>query len=406
MKAAVDAELARLGANRVGAPVAPAPAPPAAPAVAAFAPVGDGKDAFSEFRRLLRMSRLCLDGEEMTDDQRDAMCNMGESLGLTGGQAEDLIDEYLEEASGMPVAPVAAAARPAAVAVAPKAATGPRPAAAPATKAVTQAPTRPVVVAPSPLGRSQERLNYPNFNNTSGMEMLLITSGVYVMGSSARDAHPNEQPLTKVTVSCFYMARFPVTNAQFEAFDPAHKTKRAPWADANHPVVYVSSRDAERFCLWLSAREGKKYRLPTEAEWEYAARGIDGRTFPWGERFDAGHFANYADLRTTFAWRDPSIDDGFAETAPIGSYPKGASPFGIEELAGNVFEWCLDCFEPYRGKERTNPRGPTQGPKRIYRGGSWKSRVGSLRTTARSSNLPDYLSNDVGFRVICECEPT
>jgi formylglycine-generating enzyme required for sulfatase activity len=225
------------------------------------------------------------------------------------------------------------------------------------------------------------------------------------MGSSARDAQPSEQPLTKVTLGCFHMARFPVTNAQYEAFDPAHKTKRAPWANENHPVVYVSSRDAERFCAWLSTRDAKKYRLPTEAEWEYAARGIDGRTFPWGERFDAGHFANFADLRTTFAWRDATIDDGFAETSPVGSYPKGASPFGIEDLAGNVFEWCLDCFEPYRGKERTNPRGPVQGPKRIYRGGSWKSRVGSLRTTARAFNVPEYQANDVGFRVICECDP-
>ena len=401
MKAAVDAELARLGAKRIGTPVTAASA---APAVATFASVNEGKDPLSEFRRLLQMSRLCLEGEEMTDDQRDAMCNLGESLGLTGGQAEDLIDEYLEEASGMPMKAAAAPARQVAVAAS-RPANGPRPVAPPASKPAAPAPSKPVVVAPSPLGRSQERLSYPNFTNTAGMEMLLITSGVYVMGSTGRDAQTNEQPLTKVTVSCFYMARFPVTNAQYEAFDPGHKTRRAPWANESHPVVYVNSREAEKFCLWLSARERKKYRLPTEAEWEYAARGIDGRTFPWGERFDAGHFANFADLRTTFAWRDNVIDDGFAETAPIGSYPKGVSPFGIDDLAGNVFEWCLDGFEPYRGKERTNPRGPAEGPKRVYRGGSWKSRVGSLRTTARAFNLPDYSTNDVGFRVICECEP-
>ena len=160
----------------------------------------------------------------------------------------------------------------------------------------------------------------------------------------------------------------------------------------------------EKFCQWLSARDGRKYRLPTEPEWEYAARGMDGRTFPWGERFDAGNLANFADKQTNFAWRDPNIDDGFAESAPVGSFPRGASPFGIEDMAGNVFEWCLDYFENYKGKDRVNPRGPSMGSKRIYRGGSWKSRVSNLRTTARNHNLPDYSSNDVGFRVLCECE--
>ena len=236
------------------------------------------------------------------------------------------------------------------------------------------------------------------------MEMRLVTSGAFLMGSAASDASTQEQPVTPVSISCFYMARFPVTNAQYEIFDPTHKTKRAPWANESHPVVYVSSRDAEKFCAWFSAKQGKKYRLPTEAEWEYAARGLENRTFPWGEKLDTGNLANFADARTAFAWRDTVIDDGFAETAPVGSYPRGASPFGIEDMAGNVFEWCWDCFEPYKGKERVNPRGTSGGPKRIYRGGSWKSKAGNLRASARQFNLPDYSSNDVGFRVICECE--
>jgi hypothetical protein len=127
---------------------------------------------------------------------------------------------------------------------------------------------------------------------------------------------------------------------------------------------------------------------------------MDGRTFPWGEAFDSGHYANFADKRTSFAWRDATIDDGYAETSPVGSYARGASPFGIEDMAGNVFEWCLDFFEAYRGKEKVNPRGPATGAKRNYRGGSWKSRAGSLRATARQSNLPEYSSNDVGFRIV------
>jgi formylglycine-generating enzyme required for sulfatase activity len=245
---------------------------------------------------------------------------------------------------------------------------------------------------------------YPSFTNTIGMEMRLVTSGSFQMGSAEPEAAPQEQPVTPVSISCFLMARFPVTNAQYEMFDPTHRTKRAPWADENHPAVYLNSRDAEKFCAWLSSKQGRKYRLPTEAEWEYAARGIDNRVFPWGEKLDAGNYANLADKRTNFAWRDTVIDDGFAETAPVGSYPRGASPFAIEDMAGNVFEWCLDVFEAYKGKERVNPRGVASAQKRIYRGGSWKSRAGNLRAAARNFNLPDYSSNDVGFRVVCECE--
>jgi formylglycine-generating enzyme required for sulfatase activity len=407
MRAAVDAELAALGAERVAtAPppvVVPEPAPVAvAPAVVATAV--DDRDPFAEFRRMLRLSKLCADGGEMTDDQRDTMCNMGESLGLTGGQAEDLIDEYLEESSG---GASVAVARPAARAIAPVvrkpaviAAPTPAPKPVTAPSAEPRKVSTPVI---SPLAVAQERQMFPNFTNALAMEMLLVSSGQFLQGSDAPEAAAHERPVTPVTLSRFYMARHPVTNAQFEQFDPNHRNKRASWADERHPVVYVNSREAEKFCQWLSAKEGKHYRLPTEAEWEYAARGPENLVFPWGGRFDAGHYANFADSRTTFAWRDTAIDDGFAETSPVGSYPRGKSPFGIEDLAGNVFEWCAEFFEAYKGKERTNPRGPAAGMKRIYRGGSWKSRPGNLRTSARNFNLPDYSSNDVGFRVICEC---
>jgi len=401
MHAAVEEELARIGAQRVVATsvVAASVVPVAIPAGGGG---GDSRDPFSEFRRMLRLSKLALDGDEMTDDQRDALCNMGESLGLTGGQAEDLIDEYLEEASGLPPTPTTLPVR----AVAPKAAV-PAPVAAPAPA------KKPEIVAPapkdvsinvSPLARAQERQDFPKYTNSVGQEMLLVSSGMFMMGSTARDAAPHEQPVAQVSLNCFYMSRFPVTNAQYEKFDPTHANKRAPWANDSHPVVYINSKDAEKFCHWLSMKEGRKYRLPTEAEWEYAARGSDGRTFPWGEALDSGQLANFADKLTNFAWKDPAIDDGFAETSPVGSYPRGASPFGIEDMAGNVFEWCLDSFETYKSKDRTNPRGPMGGQKRLYRGGSWKSRVSNLRATARNFNLPDYSSNDVGFRVVCECD--
>jgi formylglycine-generating enzyme required for sulfatase activity len=224
------------------------------------------------------------------------------------------------------------------------------------------------------------------------------------MGSDDPNAAPNERPKTKVALSRYYLSRYPVTNRDYEQFDPSHVRKRANGAGDSHPVVYVSSLDAIKFCAWLSTRERKKYRLPTEAEWEYAARGTDGRRYPWGNDEGRGDLANFADKNTVFAWSDREIDDGYPESSPVGSFPRGASPFGMEDMAGNVWEWCLDYFENYRGGRKVNPRGPTSGPKRVYRGGSWKSRFKSLRATARNSNVPSFSCNDLGFRIVCECD--
>ena len=412
--AVITAALESKGAARVveAPPPEPAPAPVsvAVPSLAAAAASGSPED---EFRRILKMSRLCLDGDEMSDDQRDAMCNLGESLGLTGGQAEDLIDEYLEVMSGAPMMP---AAKSAPVAHSRQQAHAPPPVpvrAAPVAKAAAPGSNRPAVpvakkepqieINISPAALAGERQKFPNFTSAIGVEMFLVPSGRFAMGSDCADAQPNEGPVTPVVVTCFYMARMPITNDQYEMFDPTHKAKRAPWADGKHPVLYVSWNEAVAFCQWLGKRERKTYRLPTEAEWEYSARGGDGRIFPWGTWSTAGHFANFADASTNFPWRDPSVNDGFAQTAPVGSFPRGASPFGIEELAGNAFEWCLDPYAPYKGREILNPRGPENGRQRVYRGGSWKSRMSSLRATARAFNEPSYLANDVGFRVVCEC---
>ncbi len=401
-------------------PSAPAPAPVSgvvAVSESLAAPATSSSPA-DEFRRILKMSRLCLDGDEMSDDQRDAMCNMGESLGLTGGEAEDIIDEYTEEMASAPVgsaakAPSAGHARPAPAVASPAAARGVAQAKAPAPVAnrpPTQAapPTPPPKIEPkkeinlSPAALAMERAKYPNFTNKEGVELFLIPSSRFVMGSEDPGSQPNEAPVTPVVLSRFYMARLPITNEQYEVFNPTHAAKRAPWADGRHPVLYVSWNEAVAYCEWLSKREGKAYRLPSEAEWEFCARGQDGRIFPWGNWNSVGQYANFADVRTNFPWRDATVDDGFAETAPVGSFPRGASPFGIEDLSGNVFEWCLDSYDPYKGREVSNPRSG-KGHQRVYRGGSWKSRMSSLRATARAFNEPSYLANDVGFRIACEC---
>ncbi|MEY2546838.1 MAG: hypothetical protein QOG48_1955 [Verrucomicrobiota bacterium] len=370
----IETALTDAGATRVQ------PAPPTPPTEGGARRSLDPRE---DFIRMLRLSGL--DSDSMTDDQRDALINMAENLGLDAGDAEDMVDEYLEEIENLAnPEPVAAHKRVEVVKTA-----SPNGSSAAATEA------RKIDM--------DERAEFEKFENSIGAQMLFVPSGEFTMGCEALDASPNERPLTRITLDRYYLSRFPVTNAQYEKFDPSHARRRAPGTDDQHPVVYVSSLEAIKFCQWLTAREQRKYRLPTEAEWEYAARGKDGRRYPWGNYDRRPDLANFADKNTVFAWSDRDIDDGYAETSPVGAFPRGASPFGIEDMAGNVWEWCLDYYEPYRGSPRVNPRGSTAGQKRVYRGGSWKSRFSSLRTTTRGSNVPGYSCNDLGFRVACEC---
>ncbi|MBV9010352.1 MAG: SUMF1/EgtB/PvdO family nonheme iron enzyme [Verrucomicrobia bacterium] len=359
------------------------PEPPAPEIIEVAAPI----DPKTEFRRMLRLSGL--DNISMTDDQRDAFINVAENSGIDAAEAEDMVDEYLEELEQEELVS-AAATKPVVLNA--------------KTTAKAEEPSAPAAVVPQ-ISPEEERRRFTNFTNSIGSQMFLIPSGEFIMGSNAPDAPPNETPQFPVTVTRFYMSRFPVTNAQYEEFDPLHERKRAPGTGPQHPVVYVSSLDAMKFCQWLTTRERRKYRLPSEAEWEYAAKGNDGRIFPWGAFARRGDLANFADKNTVFAWSDREIDDGYAESAPVGAFPRGASPFGIEDMAGNVWEWCSDYYETYKALPKVNPHGPPHGNKRVYRGGSWKSRFASLRTTTRNANAPNYSCNDLGFRVVCECDP-
>jgi formylglycine-generating enzyme required for sulfatase activity len=379
----IEAELKDSGAKRAEPdPAATAPAPRRR---------RGSLNPKDDFLRMLRLSGL--DGLSMTDDQRDAFVNMGENLGIEPGEAEDLIDVYLDEADAHAEAVESAPASP-------------PPAPVQTAVAKTEEPSeKDEELEPEfEINEAAERSQFINFQNSIGSEMIFIPSGQFVMGSEAPDAAPNERPLTRVTLSRFYLSRYPVMNVEYEMFDPSHARKRPAGSGDQHPVVYVSSLDAIKFCQWLSTRERKKYRLPTEAEWEYAARGKTGRKYPWGNYDRRGDLGNFADKNTVFPWSDREIDDGFPESSPVGSFPLGASPFGIEDMAGNVWEWCQDFFEAYRGASKINPRGPTAGSKRVHRGGSWKSRFHNLRATARGSNVPNFSCNDIGFRIACECE--
>ena len=367
-----------------------------------------GSSPADEFRRMLQLSGL--DEDSMSDDRRDTFIDMAENLGLDPGVAEDMVDDYLEAiTNGAAVAkrPPSTQTIPAVVPRPPLRSTAKIPIvrgspAAGSPRTTPQVSGRPSTVEALPP--EEERRRNPNFVNGAGMQMLFVPSATFQLGNGAPDAPSNEQPTARISLSRYFISRFPVTNAEFEKFSPAHRSRRGAWANDQHPVIYVSAVEAAKFCQWLGTRDRRRYRLPTEAEWEYAAKGDDGRPFPWGDETGRGDLANFADANTTFAWRDGSIDDGYAETSPVGAYPRGASPFGVEDLAGNVWEWCQDFYAEYKPGEQVNPRGPQHGSQRVYRGGSWKSRFANLRTTARGFNLPTYASNDVGFRVVCECD--
>jgi len=343
-----------------------------------------------ELLRILRMANI---EDSLSPEQEQTFIGMGMGMGMTEEEAEKVVEAFSDELifgpGGVPAPP-------------PKKRSiksGPGDKKTETDKASSK--KEPEIV----LTAAEERAQFQPFTNELGIEMRLVPSSTFKMGSAGRPANPNEAPVTQVKQTRFYLARTLITNAQYEQFDPAHKAKRAPWADDHHPVVYVSHGDAVKFCQWLGKKENRKYRLPTEAEWELAARGTDGRPYPWGEDPTLEMACNFADARSKFAWSDRHLDCGYAQSSPVGAFPRGASPFGILDMAGNVHEWVNDYFDNYKGGIQKNPKGPNGGTKRVYRGGSWRTRILACRTTARAFNSADYQFNDLGFRVACDCPP-
>ena len=245
----------------------------------------------------------------------------------------------------------------------------------------------------------------PSFSSESPEDMVLIPAGNFIMGTDNPQAPSNERPARQVYLDAFYIDKYEVTKAQYEEFmlEGAYQ-KGQFWTEqgwkfitknqievpfgmgtryitpaSNQPAVGISWYEADAYARWA----GK--RLPTETEWEKAARGTDGNNYPWGEEMD------FTRVFYLFG-RDP---------APVGSYPTGASPFGVFDMAGNAWEWCADWYDEFLDKSNSDPsHGNDNRTMKVLRGGSWMSGAGEMRSTYRDANKPDYRNTTVGFRCV------
>jgi formylglycine-generating enzyme required for sulfatase activity len=283
---------------------------------------------------------------------------------------------------------------------------------------------------------------------------LYVPAGEFLMGSTDADIAQaqkdclnqlvaagsgcdfnNEKPQHKVYLDAFWIDRTEVTNAMFAeftaekgyktdaerlgggyVFHPSanlwEQTSGADWQHPRgrstnlkgldaHPVVQVSWNDAKAYCEWAGRQ------LPTEAQWEKAARGMDRRQYPWGNDPVAGNLLNFADKNLNVGWADKAIDDGYQFTSPVGYYPAGASPYGALDMAGNVCEWVADWYDKnyYANSPDRNPAGPTSGQSRVLRSASWRIGAPSVRAANRGSVTPASRGDLLGFRCIRSTSP-
>lgn len=213
------------------------------------------------------------------------------------------------------------------------------------------------------------------------------------MGSES--GQDNERPVHRVWIDSFELAVHQVTNSEYQHFLEATASVPPPfWSDPNfnhpqQPVVGVSWFEAVRYCEWLSELTQRHYRLPTEAEWERAARGgAEDKLFPWGDARPET-LPNYATR-----WKNGP--------EPVARY--AANEFGLYDISENVHEWCSDWYQAgyYAASPDSNPRGPASGERRASRGGSWRHHIKVTRCAARSSIPPQFQYADYGFRVACD----
>ena len=226
--------------------------------------------------------------------------------------------------------------------------------------------------------------------------MIHIPPGPYTMGGHDEDSPRNERPAHTVYLSGYFIGKTPVTNQEYREFvqctghrAPIHWQRGTfPAGMGKHPVANVSWQDASDYATWRSAR------LPSESEWEKAAKGTDERPYPWGTRFTEGERCN--------------ANNQIGTTTPVDEWPDGLSFYEVWDMAGNVYEWCQDYLddEYYKESPSTNPKGPDGGQERVIRGGSYQETRAALRTTHRMGASEVSTRDNIGFRLAMDAEDT
>jgi formylglycine-generating enzyme required for sulfatase activity len=251
------------------------------------------------------------------------------------------------------------------------------------------------------------------FTNSIGMKLVRIEPGTFVMGfrqkrlddslysyDYQKDGDADEQPAHKVTITrSFYMGVYEVTNAQYEKFDPTHRYLRGKMGfsiENDEAVVFVSWDDAQSFCEWLSKKEGRPYRLPTEAEWEYACRAGTTSIFHTGDSLPDSFFKN-----PRYSWYpDPARGKGREEVVPLHVGKTMWNKWGLYDMHGNVEEWCYDWYGPYEAGHQVDPVGRTDGDIKVARGGSHSTLAYYMRSANRMGAVAGERSWVIGFRVV------
>lgn len=237
--------------------------------------------------------------------------------------------------------------------------------------------------------------------NSKYPEMIFVKGGAFKMGGS--DGYADEKPIHKVTLSDYHIGKYEVTVGQYRKYCKESGTsfpskplrrwyvthdniREWAWRD-NHPIVNVSWYDAIGYCEWLSEKTGDEYTLPTEAQWEYAARG--------GSKSNKYKYAG-SNIINSVAWYDETTYE--RGTKPVGQLR--ANELGIYDMSGNAFEWCLDFYGPYSSKSVKNPKGPRSGQYKTVRGGSWYYVLDFCRVSQRDSPKATLKKFNYGFRVV------
>ncbi|MDR1847375.1 MAG: formylglycine-generating enzyme family protein [Bacteroidales bacterium] len=228
-----------------------------------------------------------------------------------------------------------------------------------------------------PQGKSQ-----PQKSSLPKIEMVFVKGGTFSMGSN--DGDSDEKPVHSVTVSGFYIGKYEVTQAQWKAVMGNNPSN---FKGDNLPVENVSWNDVQEFIRKLNAKTGKNYRLPTEAEWEFAARGGNSSN---------GYTYSGSNSIGSVAWYDGNSGN---KTHSVGT--KQANELGIYDMSGNAWEWCSDWYGGYSSGSQTNPRGANSGSYRVLRGGSWYYDSSFCRVAIRDYNTPDIRNYIIGFRLAC-----